>query len=472
MQKTFTRELEIEDWTRFQTYANRVRHLTIRESMVFMTKLFAEAARTRLTLCLTPNLIHLEILCEPQAMRNAIMFLHPGLTYLTLTLSPDSQSDDNLKKDAFRRFFSELIFRSPNITDLHLKFREPIQILPFECVLVYLFRGLSSLQNLTLPRWTLTPFILAALSDHPKVTNIQNNLFPKEIGGLMDDIPEFNPFLKKNAFLELRTLYFQTGFRQVNFFFCAEFAPANITKLYLEILRQDSEEDSGMEFMCGIAENCLSLTHLTLNIKDGYGEWKAFNAADLRTLSKFRALRNFTFIHSCAVSVNDEEIDHLARNWPTLESFILNPEPQLTRYRKLSLDCLVSFARYCPNLHTLGLFIDASQSYLASTKTVRFKNLRNLTFGLSPVSNPKSVALHLSRLCSLSTHTVLQQSLSEEGPLEGISDEQLGYKMLWAYVMELLPLFLIAREEERMEIKKLQQAAMAMDHDPDGRGDH
>jgi hypothetical protein len=136
------------------------------------------------------------------------------------------------------------------------------------------------------------------------------------------------------------------------------------------------------------------------------------------------------------VDISHDNIIELATNWPSLESLILACEPinipSEPSLHTLTLLSLIPFARYCPNLHTLGLFINATTADLATpvdtrTYTVdppRFKKLSKLSMGVSRITDPGAVALFLSQLCPLECE--IEYGVTWECELDDGSGEVVG----------------------------------------------
>jgi len=123
----------------------------------------------------------------------------------------------------------------------------------------------------------------------------------------------------------------------------------------------------------------------------------------------------FKLTHDHAVGITQSDIETLASNWPSLETFTLACQPtELATPSTLTLLALLPFARHCSAIRSLGLFINASgteSSPLTSPSFARvgaakhnikrFKKLTTLSVGVSHIEDEGAVALFLSRLCPL-----------------------------------------------------------------------
>jgi hypothetical protein len=121
-------------------------------------------------------------------------------------------------------------------------------------------------------------------------------------------------------------------------------------------------------------------------------------------------------MHDHPVQMTDSQLTTLASRWPSLEVLNLACEPvKLTDASTLTLGAFVPFARYCPRMRELGLFVDAGSGLDVNVDVgvnadvdidldigfPRFKNLTKLSVGVSDIKDENAVALFLSRLCPL-----------------------------------------------------------------------
>ena len=121
----------------------------------------------------------------------------------------------------------------------------------------------------------------------------------------------------------------------------------------------------------------------------------------LRPVLKCPNLTLFELHWETPLAMSHADLEDLAASWPALETLILNPQPlPSAEPSPLTLDALLPFARHCPRLRTLGLYISASAPHgtLGVTYTP-FRSLRKLDFGVSSIADAAPVALFLSQLC-------------------------------------------------------------------------
>jgi len=75
--------------------------------------------------------------------------------------------------------------------------------------------------------------------------------------------------------------------------------------------------------------------------------------------------------------------------------------PAMGIQSNLTLRALLPFARNCPNLRKLGLYLHATETDLPSVSEIPrpLSKLSELHVGLSNIEDPEAVALFLSRIC-------------------------------------------------------------------------
>jgi len=139
------------------------------------------------------------------------------------------------------------------------------------------------------------------------------------------------------------------------------------------------------------------------------------------------------------------DVEEIASSWPNIRHVNLCSDPRLPCASNGTIKCLtsralLSFARYCPNIVTLGLFLEANFSSLPSNEEVGalssgFKKLRVLSVGVSSIEDER---LFASFLC----HVLRQGCIVKYG--SGWYDADAGSvnAKRWQLVNELLPILL------------------------------
>ncbi|OBZ72752.1 hypothetical protein A0H81_06680 [Grifola frondosa] len=175
--------------------------------------------------------------------------------------------------------------------------------------------------------------------------------------------------------------------------------------------------------------------------------------------------------------ISYDEIEELASRWPSLEVLMLNCDPMpALEEPPIDLRALIPFARHCPNLRQLGLYLSGSAANLDEYSKeltekgplVPFRHLDILSVGLSTISEPGPVALFLSQLCPLGCE--MNAGLSWPDGFEGVvavTDEDLAlltdihrraseWYTGWTEVQAVLPLLTRLRMQERGRRKALE----------------
>lgn len=116
-----------------------------------------------------------------------------------------------------------------------------------------------------------------------------------------------------------------------------------------------------------------------------------------------RACRNLTQLsveRGCDISISDEELCQLVRDWPKLDVLKISCYNPVGNITMPTLHGLIELLRLCPILTSLALVIDATKLDGIDLKTpgggICNKYLKHLVFGNSPVETPLKVALILS----------------------------------------------------------------------------
>ncbi|KAG5634039.1 hypothetical protein DXG03_006362, partial [Asterophora parasitica] len=183
-------------------------------------------------------------------------------------------------------------------------------------------------------------------------------------------------------------------------FLNASFAPTNLTILYLESSQFETPAVI-FHLITTVTSNCQLLKSLSLF---SFATPSAVSEADdstsslcitLDTLRPLLACPNLTsleLVHQYPLALSHADIEALAKSWPSAEILLLNTEPAALDRSPLTLCALLPFAKHCPKLRELGLFLDASASANLELFTPTssspdplpmFKSLRNLSMGVS-----------------------------------------------------------------------------------------
>ncbi|KAG1750877.1 hypothetical protein EDB19DRAFT_1871440 [Suillus lakei] len=127
--------------------------------------------------------------------------------------------------------------------------------------------------------------------------------------------------------------------------------------------------------------------------------------AELEVFTPLHACRNLTRLfveRGCDISVSDEELCQLLKDWPKLEVLKISCYVAIDNTTIPTFHGLITLLQLCPALTSLALVVDATKLDGINLKCPGGgscnKNLKHLILGNSPVESPLKVALILSGL--------------------------------------------------------------------------
>lgn len=450
------------DWARFQKYANRVRILRFQQdSDVHYTGLLDDMARTRTTLDMLPNLHTLEWIYEDvDCMERATLFMHPRLRHLIISAPPLSYKEKV-------SFVLDVCVRAPHLHSLDL--RVPYRVQYIETAILELLQGLPDLKKVIFPEFFLTSSIVSELSRMKHINIVQFEYGHEQGFGEEKDVDTFAPVLEQGAFPALWDLAVTARIEHVMRFMNADFAPINLTSLYINTYVEHKPEELHT-LLVMLSERCCCLSqlyvllahHITGELELVPANQITFNA--LTPLLSFPNLVTFQLMHKYPVNITLEEIGELACRWPSLESLTLNEEPLVMHEFTLDLRALVPFARHCPKLRRLGLFIDANPIKIPPTLELKpFTALCFLSVGTSRARDPEAVAAFLSYLCPPNCKLEVGVTWTSFGIRScRLLDDDVRMEVssrfdAWKSVRNILPVLIQLRSEEREKSRALQE---------------
>ncbi|PPQ76084.1 hypothetical protein CVT26_004591 [Gymnopilus dilepis] len=471
----FERPPESADWRRFEKYANRVRRLKNYgippSGIVLKQSVFDDVARTRTRLNILPNM---HTLCWNAPLDTCVMFMHGGVKTLYIFLPMEPQ------KPSPRPFFQEIAARMPNLTTLDVRSCVPMR--DIETEMVELLRALPKLHKVTFPRYYFTTRIAQALSKQEHLGVIEFQYLPEQGFGCSLDVATFNPTLEEGAFPVLWDHSMAVGFDDAARFHNLPYAPANLTMLYIDsnVVERPS---SVRNLLSVIAENCQLLQSLALvSVRDASLSYMEDNDFDpdfmisfdhLKPMLKIQGLTSMELVHQYPLSLDRSNIEQIASSWPSIETLILNNEPVYLEKSNLTLEALIPFARHCPKLSQLGLFIDAdnipdipvddhtstSGGSVDYSSLPQFTSLRGLSMGISIISEEQfnRASLFLSHLlpleCRLNCGITWDEATDVIPAVTKAVQERCE---IWIRVADLLPVLIRLRKEERERTRQLE----------------
>ncbi|KAJ7218206.1 hypothetical protein C8J57DRAFT_1395394 [Mycena rebaudengoi] len=181
---------------------------------------------------------------------------------------------------------------------------------------------------------------------------------------------------------------------------------------------------------------CLELTH-GMDMPETGREAYMVSGKALRALFCFASLRVISIASPVGFDLDDVAMRQIARAWPKIEILHLItafPSTPLTKTRS-TLQCLLSFAQYCPNLRTLNLTLDASIVPPLGTTSLSQEALTSWNVGYSAISSSRFVSRFISALFPNLRY------------VDPSNDAEISSRNRWKEVKELVPLFAEGREE-------------------------
>jgi hypothetical protein len=423
--------------------------------------MFDDMARTKTAHEILPNLRTLEWqFKDTRCMERATLFMHQGVRHLIISAPPLCHKDKS-------SFFVNICCRMPHLHSLDL--RSSYAVRWIEADILQLLRDLPDLRVVTLPEFYITSKIVSELSRKELINAIQFNHDPEQELGGEGDAGSFMPILEQGAFPALWGLDVSARLGDIIRFMSADFAPVNITNLYI-CTYIELEPEQLHTLLVTLSEQCRLLSELYIQLLHVPARRlklipaKQITFDTLRPVLSFLSLTTFHVAHKYPVNITLDEIEELASRWPSLEYLFLNEEPLVMHHFTLDLGALIPFARYCPKLLGLGLFMDASSANIPSRQElVPFTSLEVLSVGTSQARDPGAIAAFLSYMCPAGCKLeigITWTSHVSHSCRELVNALQLEIKNRttpWESVSDLLPLFVQSRREEREKLKALQK---------------
>lgn len=384
---------------------------------------------------------------------------------------------DIIESTSPRPFFDDIVARMPNLT--HLNIRTSIPMHSLEDDAIRLLTSLPKLQKLTTPRFYFTSRIAECLSQLPKIGCIEFQYFQDQGTGDRNDVVTFKPELSEGAFPSLWDLSLTAAYSDVERFLTIPFSPSNLTMLYIE--SPNVEMPAAIhQLLVAISENCQMLKFLALisprratRVRETDVQVTDFIVIDdpppqrvnLETLKPVFACPNLTsleIIHRYPLDLKQDDLEVLAMRWPSLETLNLNSEPFHFESPELTFEALLPFARHCPHLNYIGIFIDASSnaipSFSATSPLTPFKSLQRMSMGLSKITESTPVAIFLSQIlpafCKVDGGIIWDESFDCDTESGKIISERFD---LWVAANSLIPTLIRVRMEERERAKEMKR---------------
>lgn len=385
----FTRDIEPDDWNRFNRYASFVRELQITDWKGSVavdhphTQAFAEVALSKPPVMgdLLPKLQRLTVgTADPKKLRCTTLFLGSGLSYLHISIFLNSGLTTPmlaLVKHARSRC---------RLTELSLDY--PSGHGPFDvegAPLSFDSAGFEELKVVTLRRGGTTGRGLAGLAQLPKLQAIKqtDSQRPHHFGGgeeLTDEVYDSQASLDlpPTSFPCLTCLTVDLRLGDIPRFL-GQSCFASLTELNIF---SDARIGNFREAMLSLT----SLGLVILRIRP-YDEWdEGLQFVDLESLQPITLLpqlRTFELWPQVPLQLSVLDFEALAKGLPLIEALVLGETGwrdwnTATGPDATPIDVLVPFATYCPNLRSLAFAFNASLPSSDPSTLPRFQKLERL----------------------------------------------------------------------------------------------
>lgn len=253
----------------------------------------------------------------------------------------------------------------------------------FDADLVRLFSGLQHLQNLRLTRHTLSPSLFYALTTLRDLSKIEIIDFDDQTdpidGDLLANPPDPSIAWKdttltfeRPSFQSLHTLciglpdldlartLFHEPYFAISQLYCLrifiahpeQVREAHIRDFFVELVRvTPALQELGLSMLFPLEEELDD--HIAQTIDN----------ATYATLEPLLCLKLvwFVFEHTRVLDITDADVEVMAQSWPTMRFLSLNRHPVVLHPSQLTVRSIASFARWCPCLEFLGIYINGER---------------------------------------------------------------------------------------------------------------
>ena len=473
LSQRFRRRLQAADWQKWDRYARRVRKLDVddRRSIARRARLdssvYEEITRTSSPRQeLLPNLTTLAWWTDGADRQvRSLVFMHPNIRSLSIQFY-------NSASQPLSAYIDEILIRCPHLTKVEVRSRTPMR--DIQAQVLTLVEKLPQLRSLVLPIYYITS---ATMTELAKKKGLQSIEFahPTEGGtGERADVVNFAPVLPEGSFPNLRTLSFSAHLQHAVEVLSTRAIFANLSRLYLQVLAIDNPPILH-QFFTVVSERFPYLIEVHVDFLLGPQSPVVApppanarpSVNTLRPLLSCSRMRVFELRWDYELNISQRDVEEIAQCWPYLEVLVLNCDPIPERPPPiLSALALVPFARHCPHLLELSMYIDGDMVPADPYGPIEpFRALRSLSFGSSPIHAVDPVTLFLSQLlptrCQLFAGVrwpdAYSIALDHAGVADDIRAATSEWWVGWTNVAKVLPLAIKARQDERKRVAAQHQ---------------
>lgn len=308
---------------------------------------------------------------------------------------------DRPSPEGMRYRVDNILTRMPGIT--HLSILANCLRGQFDAELARLLAGLPNLRSIRFTRHTLSPSLFHALMHHPDLREMDITDIDDLIETVDDGVQLPDPSV---AWKDATIIFQRPSYRPLRVLGIALpdlvlahtlfhepcFAISHLCSLRLFICHPAHVRETHIrDFFAELARAAPSLQELGLSMIFFLNEEfdaeiaKTIDSVAYSTLQPLLRLKltSFIFEHTRALDITDADIEVLAQSWPAIRVLSLNRHPVVLEPSKLTMRSIISFARWCPQLETLGIYVDGGRPY-GEVESIRFgPMMRKLHLGAS-----------------------------------------------------------------------------------------
>jgi len=317
-----------------------------------------------------------------------------------------SVEDGTNSGQCFPLLFEEIESRLPRLTVLGMG--GDLMASACSASLIALVSTLQHLEDYYYPRYGLTPRLFLALSHLPRLRRILAAIGKAPTSEHILELESMDSSgLSEGAFSSLAYLRIPANFRLVRNLLEHVHGPRALVSLTCDTLHYESPQEI-RQLLTSIAVVCSQLQSLELSCipaNDQGTEPIACTWESLRPVLQCRSLVDLVIGHALPLDMTEKDLEELACDRPiwkviklaAFPSFHLSPRPTV------GFSALLSFARHCPHLESLGLFIDENLRLPEIPPKTQFSALSKLELGFSPISeeNVTDISWLLADMCVL-----------------------------------------------------------------------
>ncbi|KAJ8514717.1 hypothetical protein ONZ45_g7771 [Pleurotus djamor] len=429
----FSRPLVPADWERFCCYAPRVKFFS-QELDIFDDSVYEAIAQIQQQAVLLPNL---ENLTCAMACQSLDVFLHPGVSFLTLYV------DDNYEIDfeGLEWSFSVIVKKvASSLADLTFGYELEDDLLEAsEDLLVSTLRELKTLSILSMPPHWLSDRVARELARLPALVDLDTWMLDDYLDRT-EIIPAFSSSLNWRSFPFLNKLSLSIPFKQAIPGFASWGRSLNLRSLII-VSHWFETPERYKAIIKVIVEAFPYLGKLTIRADSELPENTPPSPLTFKALESIihlKRLESLDLHYTTALHLDADELSVIFYELRFITTLLLNPVPSIQTTPSLHLTCLSGMRNAHSQVKSLGLYVDTPLDGFGGIEMASppFEHLQSLNLGYSP----------LSQEAAASVAAYLGQALPEGCQLEArppntiMSNERLSSPD-WKRVWSIVPLF-------------------------------